>query len=263
MITVSSWGIAGRVVGPGVVGRARLGASRGGAVDQGSLALANRLVGNAPDAAAIETSGGTVVSFTRPTMVVLTGAAAEVVVVDGPPLGWGAPVVLPAGATLRIGRLTSGARSYLGVRGGVVERGVVEREGAVHLGADPGTPAATVAAARPEPSGVVRVWPGPRADWFADDALSGLCATSWSVASTSRVGVRLSGEPLRRGRDGELPSEGMVEGAVQVPPDGQPIVMLADHPTTGGYPVLAVVDPRDLGEVAQAAPGTMLRFVRL
>jgi allophanate hydrolase subunit 2 len=67
---------------------------------------------------------------------------------------------------------------------------------------------------------------------------------------------------LRRVRAGELPSEGMVEGAVQVPPDGQPIVMLADHPTTGGYPVLAVVDPRDLGEVAQAAPGTMLRFVR-
>jgi allophanate hydrolase subunit 2 len=257
MITVTSWGVGGRVVGPGVAGRARLGASRGGAVDRGSFDLANRLLGNPPDAGAIETSGGTVLTFTRPTMLVLTGAAAQVIVTDGPPLGWGVPVVLLAGSTLRIGRLTSGARVYLGVRGGVVEQA-----GVLQIGTDPGTPAATVAAARREPRGIVRVWPGPRADWFTDGALERLCATGWALASTSSVGALLSGAPLRRVREGELLSEGMVEGAVQVPPDGQPIVMLADHPTTGGYPVLAVVDPRDLGEVAQAAPGTMLRFVR-
>ena len=258
MIDVASWGIGGRVVGPGTVGRARLGASRGGAVDRGAFDLANRLLGNSPDAMAIETSGGTVLSFSRPTMVVLCGAAAEVAVSGGPPLGWGAPVVLPAGSTLRIGRLTSGARAYLGVRGGVVQHGV-----GLELGADPGTPAATVAAARSELRGVVRVWPGPRADWFAEDAMDHLCGTPWSVAATSRVGTRLSGSSLQRVRNEELPSEGMVEGAVQVPPDGQPIVVLADHPTTGGYPVLAVVDPRDLGEVAQAAPGTIIRFVRV
>jgi allophanate hydrolase subunit 2 len=258
MITISSWGIGGCVVGPGVVGRARLGAGRGGAVDLASFQLANRLLGNAPEAAAIETSGGTVAAFTRPTMVVLTGAAADVAVTDGPPLGWGAPVVLPAGANIRVGRLLDGARAYLAVRGGIVEH-----NGALGVGADPGTPAATVAAARSELHPVVRVWPGPRLEWFDDDAVAALCAGSWSVATTSRVGTRLSGEPLRRSHSGELPSEGMVEGAVQVPPDGQPIVMLADHPTTGGYPVLAVVDPRDLAEVAQAAPGTMLRFVRL
>ena len=80
------------------------------------------------------------------------------------------------------------------------------------------------------------------------------------VTDTSRVGTRFGGEPLRRSRLDELPSEGMVEGAVQVPPDGLPIVMLADHPTTGGYPVIAVVDPADISVVAQAAPGTTLRF---
>jgi allophanate hydrolase subunit 2 len=79
---------------------------------------------------------------------------------------------------------------------------------------------------------------------------------------SDRVGARLSGPALVRSRHEELPSEGLVEGAIQVPPDGQPIVMLADHPTTGGYPVIAVVDPADLRHVAQAAPGTTLRFRR-
>ena len=72
--------------------------------------------------------------------------------------------------------------------------------------------------------------------------------------------MRLSGPPLRRAVRDELPSEGMVEGAVQVPPDGQPIVMLADHPVTGGYPVIAVVDPRDLGHLAQVPPARRVRF---
>jgi allophanate hydrolase subunit 2 len=85
----------------------------------------------------------------------------------------------------------------------------------------------------------------------------------YTVTATSRVGTRLSGAALERVRPEELPSEGLVEGAVQVPPDGQPIVMLADHPTTGGYPVLAVVDPSDISDVAQAAVGTVLRFVRV
>ena len=76
----------------------------------------------------------------------------------------------------------------------------------------------------------------------------------------SRVGARLDGPPIRRRVDDELPSEGLVTGAVQVPPDGRPVVMLADHPTTGGYPVLAVVDRTSLAAVVQARPGTTLRF---
>jgi allophanate hydrolase subunit 2 len=106
----------------------------------------------------------------------------------------------------------------------------------------------------------VHVWPGPRLDGFAPGAWDALVTTTWTVATTSRVGARLAGPALARTRTGELLPEGLVEGAVQVPPDGQPIVMLADHPTTGGYPVIAVVDPRDLRHVAQAAPGTALRL---
>jgi allophanate hydrolase subunit 2 len=182
-------------------------------------------------------------------------------------------VVLPAGASLRIRRVTAGTRVYVAVRGGVSVDGVsvdgVSVDGVsvdgehLHIGADPGTAASVVAAARRELTGTVRVWPGPRVDWFADGSFEQLCRAIWSVTTTSRVGVRLVGSPLARRREGELPSEGIVEGAVQVPPDGQPIVMLADHPTTGGYPVIAVVDPKDLAEAAQAAPGTTLRFTRV
>ena len=105
------------------------------------------------------------------------------------------------------------------------------------------------------------VWPGPRLDWFAADAMQQLVTTEWTVsADVSRVGVRLDGPPLRRVVHDELPSEGLVTGAIQVPPDGRPVVMLADHPTTGGYPVIAVVDPACVRIVAQRRPGSSLRF---
>jgi allophanate hydrolase subunit 2 len=107
------------------------------------------------------------------------------------------------------------------------------------------------------------VLPGPRADWFADGALDDLCAASWSVGPDSdRGGLRLSGPRLTRTRKEELPSEGMVLGAVQVPPSGLPVVLLADHPTTGGYPVLAVVLVADLWRCAQLRPGEAVRFTR-
>jgi allophanate hydrolase subunit 2 len=108
---------------------------------------------------------------------------------------------------------------------------------------------------------VLRVVPGPRADWFSDDALAALGTTGFEVTSHSdRVGVRLAGAALVRRRHEELPSEGVVEGAVQVPADGQPVVFLADHPVTGGYPVVAVVHPDDIAVAAQLRPGRQVRF---
>jgi allophanate hydrolase subunit 2 len=256
VITVSSWGIAGSVQDAGVLGRAWLGAARGGAVDVASLALANRLLGNPEGAAGFETSGGLVLDLSEPTMVVLTGAQAVLEVDDGPPVGWGSPVVLPARARLRVVRLFDGARSYLGVRGGLH----LDASGGVAVGPDPVGPAAEHAAPPRPVRTELRLWPGPRLDWFATDAWYALCSAAFQVTATSRVGTRVHGTPLRRIRSGELPSEGMVEGAVQVPPDGDPILFLADHPTTGGYPVIAVVDPADLPHLAQAAPGTQLTF---
>lgn len=255
MIRVEQWGIAGSVVDAGHPGRGWLGQSRGGAVDLASLGLANRLVGNLDSLAGIESSGGLVLAFEEPTMVALAGAVADVSVSGGPPVGWGSPVVLPAGATLRIGRLLDGARVYVAVRGGL--RTTAH---GVKVGDDPQTAAASHPAARAPLSLTVRLWPGPRLEWAAADTWSQLLGEAFAVTATSRVGVRLSGPVLRRARLDELPSEGIVEGAIQLPPDGQPIVMLADHPTTGGYPVIAVVDPADIPAAAQAAAGNIVRF---
>jgi allophanate hydrolase subunit 2 len=108
---------------------------------------------------------------------------------------------------------------------------------------------------------VLRIVRGPRDDLFTDDALRTLVGVAWTVTSDSdRTGLRLDGPELDRRRKIELASEGMVEGSLQVPPDGHPILFLANHPTTGGYPVVAVVAGRDLPEAAQARPGTRLRF---
>jgi biotin-dependent carboxylase-like uncharacterized protein len=108
---------------------------------------------------------------------------------------------------------------------------------------------------------LLTVIPGPRADWFAADALSLLCGGDYTVSTDSdRTGLRLAGPPLRRASARELPSEGLVPGALQVPPDGAPILLLADHPVTGGYPVIAVVRSADIGRAAQLRPGQQVRF---
>ena len=107
----------------------------------------------------------------------------------------------------------------------------------------------------------MHIYAGPSDSWFTSAALRALVRTGWTVSPTSsRVGLRLSGPALTRSRPGELPPEGMVTGAIQVPPDGQPVLLLADHPTTGGYPVIAVAREADLHLAAQAVPGSTLRF---
>jgi allophanate hydrolase subunit 2 len=107
----------------------------------------------------------------------------------------------------------------------------------------------------------LRVLPGPREDWFDAEALEVLTGSEYRVTPASnRTGLRLAGPALGRVRAGELPSEGMVTGAIQVPPDGQPILLLADHPVTGGYPVIGVVVTADLGQAAQLRPGQPVRF---
>jgi biotin-dependent carboxylase-like uncharacterized protein len=126
-------------------------------------------------------------------------------------------------------------------------------------GAEPFVDVAPVRA--PSSSPVLRVLPGPRRDWLAPAAWTALTGAGWTVTTDSdRVGLRLGGPRLERARDGELPSEGLVPGAVQVPPDGAPVLFLADHPVTGGYPVLAVVASADLPAAAQLRPGDRVRF---
>jgi biotin-dependent carboxylase-like uncharacterized protein len=182
---------------------------------------------------------------------------------------------LPAGAELTLRAPHIGMRYYLAVRGGfdvdlvlgsrsfdtLAGIGPVLEPGGVRVGADPNTPLATDIGVRRPDAPVIEITAGPRRDWFTPTAWSDLLGQPWLVsAELNRVGVRLTGPVLERSRRDELPSEGLVEGALQVPHGGQPIVMLADHPVTGGYPVIAVLAPEHISTIAQARPGTALRF---
>ncbi len=266
----------------GRAGLAHLGVPRSGALDDVSAAAANRLVGNTADAAVLETTGGgCAVRFGRSAVAAVTGAVCDVDV-DGRARPHGLAVAVRAGAVLRVGPALAGVRSYLAVGGGIDVPAVLGsrstdllsglgppplRAGAeVGLGPSTGQhPAGSdvaVVARLPGPAGVaVGVHPGPRADWFTPAARSLLLDASWSTTTRSnRTGIGLDGPGLDRVSAGELPSEGLVLGAVQVPPAGSPVIFLADHPTTGGYPVIAVVAAADLALLAQTPPGTRLRF---
>ncbi|MEV5439613.1 biotin-dependent carboxyltransferase family protein [Streptomyces sp. NPDC052682] len=261
-------------------GHAHLGVPRSGALDGPAAALANRLAGNPPEAAVLETTlNGCAVRPRCPVTVAVTGAPCRVTV-DGRPAAWGAPVRVPAGALLDVGPATSGVRSYVAVSGGIaVEPVLASRstdllsglgpaplaDGTVlHLGDLRAAHARVDVAPQPAPPAelVLRVTLGPRDDWFTPRALRTFTSRTYQVSPASnRIGLRTTGPALERARTEELPSEGMVLGAVQVPPDGRPVVFLADHPTTGGYPVIAVVRTADLPAAAQAVPGTPVRFM--
>jgi biotin-dependent carboxylase-like uncharacterized protein len=260
-------------------GWAHLGVPVSGAADAPSLRLANRLVGNPEDAPALETTlRGPTLRFTRPALVALTGAPVDARAGDRR-LAMHAGEFVDAGEVVRVGIAQAGVRTYLAVRGGVeAERVFASASTDLLTGLGPPPlargmrlgvgerrcdwPAAALAPMPPPPADpVLRVVPGPRDDWFAPEALERLTATRWDVtAASNRIGVRLGGGRLERGRGGELASEGMLPGALQVPPAGAPIVLLNDHPTTGGYPVLAVVVTADLPLAGQLRPGNGVRF---
>jgi biotin-dependent carboxylase-like uncharacterized protein len=258
-------------------GLASIGVSPSGAADRRSYRLANRLVGNASGAAALEvTAGGLVLRAERDVLVAVTGA---------PCLGapQNASAWLHAGEELRLGTPERGLRSYVAVRGGVdvepvlgsCSTDVLSGLGPRPLRADdvlalgraigelPEVDVAPVApvGVGPGDAGIVRVLPGPRLDWFEPETWGRLTRARYRVTSDSnRVAVRLEGPALERSITDELPSEGILRGAVQVPSSGQPLVFLADHPTTGGYPVLAYVVDDDVDLVAQLRPGEVLRL---
>ena len=267
MIEVLAAGPLTTVQDRGRPGWAHLGVPPSGAVDPHALALGNRLVGNDAGAAALEaTLSGPRLRFRTAALVAVTGAEIEVS---------NRAFEIEAGEVLELGPFLNGVRAYVSVRGGIDVEPVLGsrstdllsglgppqlREGDVlQIGPEP--------TARPEDvepppllpaEPILRLLPGPRDDWFAPNALAG----TWRVSSASnRVGVRLEGPRIERIRHEELLSEGVVTGALQVPPSGQPILLLNDHPTTGGYPVLGVVHADDLPLAGQLRPGQRLSFV--
>ncbi|MBD0711460.1 biotin-dependent carboxyltransferase family protein [Streptomyces sp. CBMA291] len=264
----------------GRTGYAHVGVGRSGALDPASARLVNRLVGNPETAAVLETTVDGCALRPRRAVTVAVGGAPCPVRVDGRPAAWGTALRVAAGSVLEVGRAVRGLRSYVAFGGGIdVEPVLGSRStdllsglGPAPLTADTVLPLGPVEGVRgmvdappwpgPPEVLVLRVRFGPRDDWFTGAALRTLSTRAYRVSPAGdRVGLRLEGPALERAVPGELPSEGMVLGAVQVPPDGRPVVFLADHPTTGGYPVIGVVREADLGAAAQAVPGTAVRFI--
>jgi len=265
-------------------GWAHIGVPRSGAADRPALRLANRLVGNEDGAAALETTlAGPRLRFDGHATVALTGAPVPARL-SGAELPMNVPFEVSAGEELRVGNARTGLRTYVAFGGGIaappvlgsaatdiltglgpepLRRGDVLALGAVAGG---GRTFRLPAPHPPPPPGlpgyvVLRVIVGPRDDWFTAQSIKRLTAEAFCVQQASnRIGIRLRGPGLERSRQGELPSEGLVPGAIQVPSDGQPILLLADHPTTGGYPVIAVLHSDDLPRAAQLRPGQELRF---
>jgi biotin-dependent carboxylase-like uncharacterized protein len=274
-VSVLATGPSASVQDAGRPGQAALGIGRSGACDRAAYRLANRLVGNPAGAAVLEvTFGGLALRAHEDLVVVTTGARCPGSTAHN------APQLLRAGGELRLGVPTSGLRTYVAVRGGFDVPPVLgSRSTDVLSGLGPpplspgdvlpvGTsdvpmPGVDVAPVADPSAGelTVSVLPGPRRDWFPDRAWTMLTGQPYTVTSESnRVGLRLDGPPLERQRTDELPSEGMVRGALQVPRAGGPVLFLADHPVTGGYPVVGYVADDDVDRCAQLRPGQPLRF---
>lgn len=284
-LTVLQTGPMTTVQDVGRSGLADQGVPRSGAADRPALALANRLVGTLEGAPALEvTFGGLVLRAERRLWLATAGAPAPVLV-DGVEVGAQSSFVAPAGAQIRIGRPRHGLRTYLAVHGGFavapilgsasedtlsgiapqpVHVGTVLRVAEVGAAAFGDFPAVDHVPPRTWPDlPTIALTPGPRADWVTPESAAALTDTTYTVAADSnRIGVRLHGTALVRRITRELPPEALIPGAVQLPPSGQPIIFLADVPTTGGYPVIAVVRAASLPVVAQLVPGEQVRLTR-
>ena len=254
-----------------------------GPMDTFSHRLANALVGNPPDAAALEiTLIGPELEPETDITIAVTGAEFEVWC-EGRLVPMGTASVVNAGQRLRFGKRRQGARAYLAVAGGF-ETPLVLGSRATHLvsrmgglegralaagdrlpvtGAAPGAARKSVGLMLPSAGRArVRVMAGPQADWFGPDAMRTLTSVSFRVSPRSnRMGYRLEGPPLPRMHSGELISEPVGMGAIQVPGAGEPILLMADRQTTGGYPRIAHVITADLPLAGQLAPGDFIEFV--
>jgi len=268
----------------GRFGNQAVGVPVAGPMDAFSHRLANHLVGNDADAATLEvTLIGPELVIDADTTIAITGASFEVVC-DGHPVPMGASFSVQRGQRLKFGRVVQGARAYIGIAGGVLTPPVlgsrathlVSRMGGIEgralLAGDrvpvrsqeaPRLPRKAVGLTLPTGGRVrLRVVAGPQDHWFHADALKAVSGVSFRVSPRSnRMGYRLEGPPLVRVRDGELISEPVGMGAIQVPGAGEPILLMADRQTAGGYPKIGHVISADLPLAGQLAPGDFIEFI--
>lgn len=270
----------------GRFGHAALGVSASGVADRTAMRDANRAVGNRPTAAVLESVGGAALRFRGDGVAAVTGAIGEFAVTGGDgatrAAPHGAPFAIADGDELVLGHPTHGLRYVIAVRGGILARaelGSAASDTLAGLGPAPlqagdalaiGADAPHAVDPHPQPRALpasgdlveLDITLGSRDDWFTPAAIRTLTEQEWQVTPRSdRVGIRLHGEvPLARAVAGELPSEGAVNGAIQVPPDGQPVLFLPDHPLTGGYPIIGALTDRSLDLAGQLPPGVRIRF---
>jgi len=267
----------------GRFGYQRFGLSPAGAVDGLALQIANALVGNAPGEAALEmTLQGATLEIAAPAAR-LAFAGDFALAIDGRPVAAYRSHLAHRGQLLAVGRAKSGLRGYLAVAGGLalapelgsrathLRAGLGGLEGRDLRGGDrlelraaappAGLERALSAADIPERRNLLRVVLGPQDDYFDAAAIADFFKATYTVtASADRMGMRLAGPRIRHARGFDVISDAVVTGSIQVPGSGEPIVMLAERQTTGGYPKLATVIGADLPQAAQARPGTSLRF---
>ena len=286
MIRVLSPGLLTTVQDLGRPGLGALGVPPGGAADAHALRLGNLLLGNPEGAAGLEmTLSGPTLLFDEEALVALAGAPFAATLEGEPVPAWSA-IRVPAGGRLAVGSATAGARGCLCLRGGFdvpVVLGSRSTDVATGFGglsgralragdelaagrADGSPRGGRVDAAAARWTGarrLLRVTPGPQEDWFPPQALVAFLSRPFRVSATgSRTGVRLAGEPLAA-PSRSLLTEGVAAGAVQVPPAGLPILLLVEHPSTGGYPKIANVIAADHSALAQLRPGEEVRFARV
>jgi biotin-dependent carboxylase-like uncharacterized protein len=283
MISVLDPGPQTTVQDGGRTAQLRYGIPPSGPVDGASFVLANRLVGNPDGAAGLEfTLMGPRLRAEAPCSVAVTGADAPITLNDAPAAAW-TTLELAAGDVLKIGAARSGVRGYLAVAGGVAVPPVLgsratylrgrmgglngralARDDRVPIGAAPPPRRRAVPeSARPRFSGdiVLRVVLGPQADRFTDEGIATFLGSTYEVLPQSdRMGARLNGPRIAHARGHDIISDGIALGGVQVPGDGQPIVMLVDRQSTGGYTKIATVCSFDVARVGQAKPGQRVRF---
>ncbi len=263
-------------------GRAHQGIARAGAFDHRSASLANRLLGNDSGAAVLEALlGSCAFDVIDPTAVAIAGANVPVLV-NGSDASPNHVLELRRGDRLELGRATDGLRAYLALRGGIDAPVVLGSRSYDSLGKIGPPPLAVGDVIRPGPSPPGEAWfepvpvrprpavptidivEGPRYDWLSFQARVDLTLRAWTVDPASdRTGIRLRGEVLSRAAERvgrELATEAMIPGAIQLPSNGQPIVLGPDCGTTGGYPVVAVVRERSMPDLAQLRPGQQVRL---
>jgi antagonist of KipI len=283
-IQVQSPGLLTTVQDLGREGFGPLGVSPSGAADAVSLRLGNRLVGNPEDAAGLEMTllGGTF-TFPRTAVIALTGSDFAATL-DGAPVELWTSTKATAGQTLRVGSTRSGARCYLCVQGGIAVKpflgsasthllsglggyqGRALRKGDVlQIGSSAASfqqnTIAPRALERLSPRKLLRVTPGPQNDYFSKASRQRFYAGTYRVAEDSnRMGLRLEGQPIAQDSSGEMITEGVSLGAVQITAGGLPIILFVEQQTTGGYAKIANVISADLHSLGQLRPRDEIHF---